>query len=738
MGGSWCQVVLILSGPWLVVRCFVGLCPWRLFPTIRPTGLDLVRVLFGAPSIPLSPVNPFSFSQLAKLWEQQKAQIIPGLRAIGITSLAVAGLVIGVKQMGGWQPLELRIYDWMVRQRPEAPPDPRILIVGITEADIRDLGRVTPSDADLAEAIAILEAKNPRLIGLDMHRDVPQAPGRDALLQVLRSPRLITITNLGETELDRIPPPPNVPPERVGFNDIPVDQDGIVRRNLLFASTETETFYSFALRLAIAYLEEDGISPQPSPDAEDVLQLGQAVFHPLTPHSGGYERLDDRGYQILLDYRARRQVAHTVSLHDVLTDQVPDSLIRDRIVLIGTTAPSSKDLFFTPFSPAEVEIARRPGVEIHAQMLSQFLSAAMGDRPLFTFWSNTQEWLWIFVWALTGGTLAWLVRNPIFLGVTGAGLLGTLVGFSLTMLNTAHWVIVGAPAIATFLSMGTVITYRAQQAQQQHKMVMKLLGQNTSPEIANALWQSRDHLLESGKLPGQRLVATMLFTDIKGFSRISEKMRPEELLLWLNEYLAAMTEEIQQHQGIINKFTGDGLLAVFGVPMPRLEAREVDQDAHHAVSCALAMRRRLQELNKGWKTIGLHDVQMRVGIFTGPVVVGSLGGRDRMEYGVIGNSVNSASRLESCMKDRQVDSCRILIAQETLQHIQNDFEVESWGLMELRGKDQHIQVYRVIDYLRMPKDISASPTPLNGKASSAAAQALDPEGDRQSEAIADA
>lgn len=651
-------------------------------------------------------MNAFSFSQLVKLWEQQKSQLIPGLRAIGITSLAVASLVIGVKQVGGWQPLELRIYDWMVRQRPEAPPDPRLLIVGITEADIRELDRVTPTDADLARAIALLQAQNPRLIGLDMHRDVPQEPGRAELLEALESPRLITITNLGETELDRIPPPSNVPPERVGFNDIPVDQDGIVRRSLLFASTQNATYYSFALRLALAYLEADGILPQPSAASAEVMQLGEAVFHPLTRDAGGYERLDNRGYQILLDYRARRQVAHTVTLTEVLNGQVPDSLIRDRIILIGTTAPSSKDLFFTPFSPAETEIARRPGVEVHAQMLSQFLSTALGDRPLFSFWNDSQEGLWIFAWALVGGSFAWLVRNPIFLSITGAGLLGTLLGVSITLFNGAQWVPVGAPAIAIFLSMGTVITYRAQQAHQQQKMVMKLLGQNTSPEIANALWQSRNHLLESGKLPGQRLVATMLFTDIKGFSRISEKMAAEELLLWLNEYLAAMTEEIQRHQGIINKFTGDGLLAVFGVPMPRLEEREVDQDAHRAVSCALAMRERLQELNKGWKTIGLHDVQMRVGIFTGPVVVGSLGGRDRMEYGVIGNSVNIASRLESCAKDRQIDSCRILIAEETLQHIQGAFEVESWGMMELHGKDQHIHVYRVIGYSGISEDSS--------------------------------
>jgi class 3 adenylate cyclase len=243
-----------------------------------------------------------------------------------------------------------------------------------------------------------------------------------------------------------------------------------------------------------------------------------------------------------------------------------------------------------------------------------------------------------------------------------------------------------------------VVSYRAQRAQRQQMMMMKLLGQNTSPEIATALWQSRDRLLKAGKLPGQRLTATMLFTDIRNFSVLSEQLLPEDLLEWLNEYLSAITEEVKANQGIINKFTGDGLLAVFGVPMNRRTPIEVSQDACLAVECALAMGARLDQLNQDWQTRNQPLAQMRVGIFTGPIVAGSLGGKDRLEYAVIGDSVNIASRLESYEKDRQTETCRILIAQETLVHLQNKFVVERWGLLALKGKQQMVDVYRVLGH----------------------------------------
>jgi len=640
---------------------------------------------------------PPSFS-ITKLWNILRSNRLTGLKAATLTSLTVTGLVLGLRQVGGVEPLELRIYDRMVRLRAADASDPRLLVVEITEEDIQALQRPTPSDETLARAIAQLQQHQPRVIGLDLHRDVPQEPGHAQLQTQLQAPNLVAITKLGESAGDRIPPPPGLPAERIGFNDFVIDRDGVIRRSLLFAHTERETHTSLSLRLAIAYLQPSGIRPRPSPENPDDLQLGASIFLPLQANSGAYQRLDSSGYQTLLDYRARQHPARRVSLSQVLSQEFQPEWVRDKIVLIGTTAPSGKDLFYTPFSAGEAVSHQMPGVIVHAQMVSQFLDAATGARSPFWFWQEWQEWLWIFGWAMVGGAVAWGVRHPLMLGLSSVGLLGLIAGASFGLFLQQGWVPMVAPAIASMMALGMVVAYRAQQSHRQQRMVMTLLGQNTSPEIADALWNARDRLLASGKLPGKRLVATMLFTDIKGFSTISEQMPPEALLEWLNEYLEAMTHEIQQHHGIINKFTGDGLLAIFGVPMPRLEEREVDEDAYQAIACALAMGKRLEQLNQVWQQRGLPSIQMRVGIFTGPVVVGSLGGKERMEYGVIGDSVNTASRLESCLKDRQVDLCRVLIAEETLMHVKGKFQVESWGPLALSGKQQLVEVYRVIGY----------------------------------------
>ncbi len=640
---------------------------------------------------------PPSFS-ITKLWNILRSNRLTGIKATTLTGLIVTGLVLGLRQVGGLEPLELRTYDRMVRLRAADASDPRLLVVEITEADIQALQRATPSDETLAQAIALLQQHQPRVIGLDLHRDVPQEPGHAQLQTQLQAPNLVAITKLGESAGDRIPPPPGLPAERIGFNDFVIDRDGVIRRSLLFAHTERETHTSLSLRLAIAYLQPSGIRPRPSPENPDDLQLGASIFLPLQANSGAYQRLDSSGYQTLLDYRARQHPARRVSLSQVLSQEFQPEWVRDKIVLIGTTAPSGKDLFYTPFSAGEAVSHQMPGVIVHAQMVSQFLDAATGARSPFWFWQEWQEWLWIFGWAMVGGAVAWGVRHPLMLGLSSVGLLGLIAGAGFGLFLQQGWVPMVAPAIASMMALGTVVAYRAQQSHRQQQMVMTLLGQNTSPEIADALWNARDRLLASGKLPGKRLVATMLFTDIKGFSTISEQMPPEALLEWLNEYLEAMTHEIQQHHGIINKFTGDGLLAIFGVPMPRLEEREVDEDAYQAIACALAMGKRLEQLNQTWQQRGLPSIQMRVGIFTGPVVVGSLGGKERMEYGVIGDSVNTASRLESCLKDRQVDLCRVLIAEETLMHVKGKFQVESWGPLALSGKQQLVEVYRVIGY----------------------------------------
>lgn len=329
-------------------------------------------------------------------------------------------------------------------------------------------------------------------------------------------------------------------------------------------------------------------------------------------------------------------------------------------------------------------------------MVSQLLDAADGSRALISVWPEPGEVMWILGWALIGSLLAWGVRHPVGLVLaSGMALIG-LYSICRVLFSYQIWIPLVPPFLAFVGATGFVVIYNAQQAQRQQKMVMKLLGQSTSPEIAETLWQRRNELLEDGKLTGQRLTATLLFTDLKGFSTISEKMPPERLLEWLNEYLEAMTQSVQAHYGVINKFTGDGVMAVFGVPIAHEDQGAIARDTQNAVACALDMGQRLDQLNQHWQQGGLPAVQMRAGIFTGSVVVGSLGSKTRLEYGVIGDSVNTASRLESLDKQRQSSSCRVLIAKETLEYLDNRFEVENWGTLALKGKVEPVDVYRVI------------------------------------------
>jgi len=343
---------------------------------------------------------------------------------------------------------------------------------------------------------------------------------------------------------------------------------------------------------------------------------------------------------------------------------------------------------------------------IHAQMVSQTLTAALEGRSLFWFWSEPMEVLWIVSWAIAGGLLARWSQRPFVLALAGTGLLLLLMGAGYSLFLHQAWVPIAAPAIAAIAVGSFTITCQIQYARQQQQIVMKLLGQQTSPEIASALWNSRDRLLQSGRLVGQTLTVTILFIDIRNFSGISEQHPPEVMMGWLNEYMCSMTQAVHQHHGIINKFMGDGLMAVFGVPVPRLTIAEIAEDARQTVACAVEMGDRLQTLNQDWQQRGLPVVEMRAGIFTGDVMAGSLGGKNRLEYAVIGDSVNIAARLEAWQKDKQTNQCRILIARETLDHLQEQFYVEPWGHLQLRGRQSLVEVFQVLGYADSSNQLS--------------------------------
>jgi adenylate cyclase len=617
-----------------------------------------------------------------------------------VFAITSTGLVCLARRHIGFELVELQAYDRMMRWKSSPGSDPRILLVEINETDLQTLKQATPSDAILAKALTKLQRYQPRVIGIDLYRDLPQGKGQKDYIKAVTQPNVVSIYRLGHDGSPAIAAPPKVSEEQSGFNDVLIDRDGVVRRSLLFADTR----FSFPLQIALKSLAKDGIEAQESKQHSGVLELGKTTFLPLEPESGAYQKLDASGHQILLKYRAKN-IAQSVSLREVLNETVPENLIRDKIILIGNSSISGKDFFYTVYSAQQDQNHLMAGVAIHAQAISQILDGATGDRSLIKFLPGWTESGWFLICALIGGTLTWRVKNPLRLGGINLLFLLSIGGSSYFAFEKSLWVPIVAPISAALLTQASTLLYRTQTTQRQGRMAMTLLGQNTSKAVADALWENRHDLIQSGKLPGQSLTATMIFTDLQGFSTISEKLSPPDLMNWLNEYLSVVTELIHTHNGIVNKFTGDGVFAVFGVPIPRTSTQAIAQDAQNAVECSMAFQKSLRQLNANWQAQGLGRVNMRVGICTGEVVVGSLGGKNRMEYGIIGDAVNTASRLESCAKERQLDDCRILVSESTQQYLKQ-MPTEYWGPMTLKGKQEMVKVYRVLSPLSTPQ-----PTP---------------------------
>ena len=374
-----------------------------------------------------------------------------------LASIAITGLLVVLRQVGGLQPLELFTFDTIVRLQAERDPDPRLLIVEITEADIRRQQEWPMSDQTVATILAKLQAQKPKAIGLDIYRDIPQGDGQAALKKELAASNIIAIESLGISADDSIPAPAEIPPDRVGFNDLPIDLDGILRRSLIFAALEDEELHSLALQLSLKYLED---RDTPFSVDRDSVYIGKTQFKNLTPDAGGYDSIDTAGYQMLMNYRSSNWVARKVTLGELLSGQVNPSWIEGKVVLIGVTAPSLKDFFYTPYSAEKSDEHVMSGVLVHAQIVSQILSSVLDEQPLFWYLPNWAEVVWIGGWALAGGFLVWRMRRSTLLGIAILGSFGGLGGACLIAFGLMGWVPFAAPALAFLLTGGALMTYQ--------------------------------------------------------------------------------------------------------------------------------------------------------------------------------------------------------------------------------------------------------------------------------------
>ncbi len=622
----------------------------------------------------------------------------------GLIILAVFALVLLAHRAGHLQFLEFRAYDFFLRYTPLLPSGDPVVLVEMNESDIQNPTLDYPlTDEKLAALLEKLEVGHPAVIGLDFWRDLPVP--RNGSQQAQLEATLIEHTNIiGIYTLGGIAPPLTLRPfpERLGFNDNFKTDDSVerttpkVRRSWLFVKGESgERFDSFPFRVACTYLktqgvDTDGIPPEPAP-----FKFGQGRVKPLTPDDGPYVGANTTDTQILLDFKHPEKFTR-YSTSQVLNGQVRPETLRDKIVLIGINASSVFDERVTPLRSSH------PGMEVQSLTILQLLRWALHGEKGLNYPSEWQEEIWMLIWCLLGGMIGYQVRSPWrFVSAISISifLLGWISHNAFTM---GFWIPLATPATAFLPAAALVTSYISYQEYKNRGHLMRLFSNQVSPDIAQALWEQREAFLSGNRPKSQQLTATVLFTDLKGFSSTSEGMGPAELMDWLNEYMEVMARAVMDHEGVVEKYIGDAVMAVFGVPVPRTTPGQMAQDARNAVRCALAMADEMRKLNIHWLERSLPVCSMRIGIHTGPLVAGSLGSMERQEYTVIGDSVNTASRLESFEKDSTDpnlydDNCRILISDATRLYLGAEFDLVTVGAINLKGKSEKVSVYRVLE-----------------------------------------
>ncbi|NEQ66374.1 MAG: CHASE2 domain-containing protein [Symploca sp. SIO2D2] len=365
-------------------------------------------------------------------------------RGLTLPGVVVIGLVILLRLTGSLQLIEWITFDTFMRLRPAESIDERVVIVGIDEEDIQEVGSYPIPDQEIADLLQRLQTYKPRVIGLDLIRDLPVNPGHDKLVAIFEEWE--NIIGIEKVLPYQIAPPPNLPSEQVGFADTLIDRDGNVRRSLLGTPVKQGYQFSLSLRLAEIYLQTEGISLENGIQDLYAMRFGATELPRFLGNSGGYVGTDAGGVQVLLNYRSGREPFRTLSLNDIKTGNFNPNWIRDRIVIIGMTAPSVKDFVHTSAIANLKPVEQIYGVEFHAHATSQILSAVIDGRELLRTWSDPWEYLWILGWGFLSIGFAQLNQSPWknMFGVAFASFGLVVIGYVLIVWG--YWIPI-APAL---------------------------------------------------------------------------------------------------------------------------------------------------------------------------------------------------------------------------------------------------------------------------------------------------
>jgi adenylate cyclase len=579
-----------------------------------------------------------------------------------LTTLLIAGgagvCVLALWWLGALQGLENKSLDFRFRLRGPVAPVPAVAIVVADEASIQRLGRWPWPRSVHAQLVDRLVKAGAKVIAFDvlfLEQDAERRDADAALGAAARAAKNVVFgAHFQDVTADGIPtkltlPVPTIAgTSPVGFVNIFTEIDGINRKIPLIIDYDNGSVPSLSLAALSLY---SGKQP-----AEIIRTAGISL---------------NEYNEMLINFAGGYQTFPYYSFSEVLEGKVPAERFKDKIVLVGGTATALFDIKAMPFSQTF------PGVEIHANTISNVLR-----RDFLRPWPALWTVLLIIGFALLSGTvlarLAPWKSGAAALGIFIAYFLATYFLFKLSFIY-GEFV---APAAALAVSYIGVLFYNFMTEEKEKRWIKKTFSHYLSAHVMENILSDPDSL----RLGGQRRNLTVLFSDIRGFTTISEALKPEEVVELLNEYLSKMVEVVFRHDGTLDKFIGDAVMAFWGAPLSQ------DDHARKAVLCAVEMIEELGKLQQKWRAEGKKIIEIGIGINTGEMVVGNMGSKDKMEYTIIGDNVNLGSRLEGLNKEYKT---RIIISSVTYEAVKDLVEVERLGDVKVKGKEKSVEIFTV-------------------------------------------
>ncbi len=454
----------------------------------------------------------------------------------------------------------------------------------------------------------------------------------------------------------------NASPYAGYFNMFP-DPDGVVRWIPAVIKFRDTLYAPLSMMVISAYLEEP-------------LSVKVADFGVESIDIGARSVPTDEFGRVLINYHGPEKTFPHISITDILNDEVPREMLEDKIVMIGATAVGIYDLRVTPFGSVF------PGLEIHANVVSSVLQNRFIVHPA---WGAVFDIIAIITAGFLFGFV--LARTGVIAGGATAFTLGaTFIFFCQYMFSSQGLVLNLVYPVTVLIITYTAITgYKYLSESHQKKFIKEAFASYLAPAVVKQLIDSPETL----KLGGEERTITAFFSDVQGFTGISEKLTPHELVELLNEFLTEMTDVILAHGGMVDKFEGDAIIAMFGAPI------DLENQAEVACMACIDMQARLKEMRARWREQGRPELRMRIGLCTGPAVVGNMGSKSRMDYTMMGDTVNTAARLEGVNK---VYGIYTLISDSTRQAAGDSIVTREIDSINVVGKAVPITIYQVLGY----------------------------------------